>query len=113
MVGGVSGLVEPDWSSCGASHAHDVKFNIGSGTVVCSCGAYFESDRGVYVAEPETAVKKWAKHMGVTRGLTLRDAYERGWRDACDDHLQQGKDPTHPIGARYQPNEYGPAGERS
>lgn len=26
-------------------------------------------------------------------------AYEDGWRDACDDHMQQRKDPEHPIGA--------------
>lgn len=32
----------------------------------------------------------------------IQAAYERGWRDACDDHLQQTQDPTHPIGARLQ-----------
>lgn len=32
----------------------------------------------------------------------LQAAYERGWRDACDDHLDQDKDPAHPIGERYQ-----------
>lgn len=25
-------------------------------------------------------------------------AYERGWRDACDDHLQQVDDSNYPIG---------------
>lgn len=35
-------------------------------------------------------------------------AYEQGWRDACDDHLQQrgtreqAADETHPIGARHK-----------
>jgi hypothetical protein len=29
-------------------------------------------------------------------------AYERGWRDACDDHLDQAADPDHPIGERHQ-----------
>jgi hypothetical protein len=28
------------------------------------------------------------------------EAYEQGWRDACDDHLEQKQDPSHPIGAR-------------
>jgi hypothetical protein len=25
-------------------------------------------------------------------------AYELGWRNACDDHLEQQRDPDHPIG---------------
>lgn len=35
-------------------------------------------------------------------------AYEQGWRDACDDFLEQGGTPTvagnaqHPIGARHR-----------
>lgn len=41
------------------------------------------------------------------RRLTLL-AYEQGWRDACDDHLQQNGtrdqagDPSHPIGTRHR-----------
>lgn len=27
-------------------------------------------------------------------------AYEQGWRDACDDWLQQRDDPSHPLGSR-------------
>ena len=33
------------------------------------------------------------------RALT-RAAYEQGWRDACDDFMQQASDPQHPIGRR-------------
>lgn len=25
-------------------------------------------------------------------------AYDQGWRDACNDHLKQGRDPDYPIG---------------
>lgn len=32
----------------------------------------------------------------------IQDAYEQGWRDACDDHLEQGRNPMHPIGRRKQ-----------
>lgn len=28
-------------------------------------------------------------------------AYEQGWRDACDDHLDQRQNPDHPLGARH------------
>lgn len=27
-------------------------------------------------------------------------AYEAGWRDACDDHMQQATDARHPLGTR-------------
>lgn len=39
----------------------------------------------------------------------LQKAYEAGWRDACDDHLEQKRNPSHPIGGRRRA-EYVPEG---
>lgn len=41
---------------------HEVVFHVGSGTVVCSCGAYFESER-LGVTMPRSAVSLWAEHI--------------------------------------------------
>lgn len=41
---------------------HDVKFNVGTGTVVCTCGAYFESER-YGTTLPRNAVALWAEHV--------------------------------------------------
>ena len=41
---------------------HDVKFHIGTGMVVCTCGAYFQSQQ-VGIAMQRNAVSLWAQHV--------------------------------------------------
>jgi len=50
------------------SEPHDVKFHIGTGIVVCTCGAYFEEFRHG-VTMPRNAVNLWAEHVRATRPL--------------------------------------------
>lgn len=53
-------VIESDWLR--DRPKHDVKFHIGTGTVVCSCGAYFETEK-MGVTVPKTAVAQWAEHI--------------------------------------------------
>ena len=84
---------------------HEVAFHAPDKAVVCSCGDYFASQPigMTWFSDPLAA---WADHLRETSGLNLQDAYEQGWRDACDDHLEQRGtaakpgNPNHPIGAR-------------
>lgn len=41
---------------------HDVKFSVGTGTVVCTCGDYFETE-WLGVTMPRNAVNLWAEHV--------------------------------------------------
>ncbi len=34
----------------------------------------------------------------------MRRAYEAGWTDACNDHMEQQINPKHPIGTRKRSN---------
>ncbi len=52
------------------------------------------------------AVKSACEQLEAKR---LQAAYDAGWSDACADHLDQNRNPEHPIGARrrecYTPKE--------
>lgn len=45
---------------------HDVKYHHG-GEVVCTCGAYFRTDRSAWMLDsPRTGLAKWAEHLRAT-----------------------------------------------
>lgn len=76
---------------------HTVAFHIDNTRVVCSCGADFGRPmQGAFMAGD--AIEFWAAHLRQTVEHNLTDAYEAGWRDACDDHLKQREDSSWPIG---------------
>jgi hypothetical protein len=55
------------------------------------------------LSEPPAATYEYAALLKAAETLVAKregDAYERGWRDACDDFLEQKHNPSHPIGAR-------------
>lgn len=87
---------------------HEVAFHVDSKAVVCSCGEYFAAEMSVggMTFVGGDPLRAWAGHLRETNDLNLQDAYEAGWRDACDDWLEQTGtatkrgDPSHPIGAR-------------
>lgn len=64
-----------------------------------------------YGTEFRDAISRWEGRSDELAENQLQAAYERGWRDACDDHLDQDADPTHPIGERYQ-QPYDPQAQR-
>lgn len=75
LLAGHAGAHQADRGSMGGtavwpndSEAHDVKFHVGTGTVVCTCGAYFESER-FGVTMPRSAVSLWAEHVRLTRPI--------------------------------------------
>lgn len=62
---GVRDALEAD----ATTEPHDVKLHVGTGTVVCTCGAYFETER-FGVTMPRSAVSLWAQHVRRTTTTT-------------------------------------------
>lgn len=74
LLAGHAGAHEADRGAMGGTavwpndtEAHDVKFHVGTGTLVCTCGDYFQSQSGQVFGIPRNAVSLWAEHVRQTR----------------------------------------------